>query len=337
MIKKISENIRHEPQSQNIYEKIFININGVRQGMFIKGKNRNNPVLLYLHGGMPDYFLTQKYPTKLEDDFVVVWWEQRGLGISYNSATTLKTVSQDQLIRDTIELTNYLCGRFNKKKIFLMGHSGGTFIGIQVVALVPELYEAYIGVSQMSNQAKSEELAYKYMLGQFKKNKNYKMFRKLGSTPTISNGKLHPNYARLRDSAMHILGIGTTHEMKSVFTGIVLPSIMFKEYTFGEKIRLWLGKFKSGVSVLLDTILATDLNSVVKTVKVPVYFFHGKYDYTVSYSEARAYFKKLKASLKGFYTFDKSAHSPMFEEPEKMERILREDVLWKRNCLADRE
>lgn len=72
------------PLANSISEKIHININGVEQGMFIKSKDVTNPVLLYLHGGMPDYFLTEKYPTGLEEYFTVVWWEQRGSGISYN-------------------------------------------------------------------------------------------------------------------------------------------------------------------------------------------------------------------------------------------------------------
>ncbi len=71
------------PLAGSISEKVFVNINGMEQGMFIKSKNIKNPVLLYLHGGMPDYFLTQNYPIDLEDYFTVVWWEQRGSGISY--------------------------------------------------------------------------------------------------------------------------------------------------------------------------------------------------------------------------------------------------------------
>ena len=68
----------------SLSEKVFININGVEQGMFIKSKDTSNPVLLYLHGGMPDYFLTERYPTGLVDNFTMVWWEQRGAGLSYD-------------------------------------------------------------------------------------------------------------------------------------------------------------------------------------------------------------------------------------------------------------
>lgn len=71
----------------SISKKIFVNINGVKQVMFIRGKDSTKPVLLYLHGGIPDYFLTKKYPTGLEEVFTVVWWDQRWAGISYNANT----------------------------------------------------------------------------------------------------------------------------------------------------------------------------------------------------------------------------------------------------------
>jgi pimeloyl-ACP methyl ester carboxylesterase len=75
------------PLAGSISEKIHVNINGLEQGMFIKSKNINNPVLLFVHGGpgMPEYWLTQRYPTGLEDYFTVVWWEQRGAGLSYSA------------------------------------------------------------------------------------------------------------------------------------------------------------------------------------------------------------------------------------------------------------
>ena len=160
------------PLAGSISEKVFVNINGVEQGMFIKSKDVTHPVLLYLHGGMPDYFLTQKYPTGLEDYFTVVWWEQRGSGLSYSADIPPETMNLEQMISDTLAVTNYLRQRFGKEKIYLMGHSGGTFIGIQVAARAPELYYAYIGVAQMSNQLKSEKLAYDYMLEQFRENGN---------------------------------------------------------------------------------------------------------------------------------------------------------------------
>ena len=323
------------PLAGSISEKVFININGVKQGMFIKSKDATHPVLLYLHGGMPFYFLTQRYPTGLEDDFTVVWWEQRGSGISYSPAIPRETITMEQLIADTLAVSNYLRDRFGQEKIYLMGHSGGTFFGIQAAARAPELYYAYIGMAQMSNQLESERLAYEYMLQQFQENGNLEMVRKLEAAPVTMTGGTPPAYLALRDQAMHSLGIGTTHDMNSVITGIFLPSLTFREYTLLEKVNLWRAKARNGVSVLWDQNLSMDLSHQVPTLDLPVYFFEGIYDYTCSYTLAKEYFDQLKAPTKGFYTFEQSAHSPLFEEPEKTRRILQEDVLVGVNNLAD--
>jgi pimeloyl-ACP methyl ester carboxylesterase len=114
-----------------------------------------------------------------------------------------------------------------------------------------------------------------------------------------------------------------------------LPSLTCKDYTLSEKVNLWRGKAQSGVHPLWDTILATDLSRQVPELKIPVYFFHGIYDYTVSYNLAKDYFEKLKAPIKGFYTFEQSAHSPIFEEPDRIKKIVLTDVLTRSIRLAD--
>jgi pimeloyl-ACP methyl ester carboxylesterase len=319
----------------SISEKVFVNINGVEQGMFIKSKNEENPVLLYLHGGIPDYFLTERYPTGLEDYFTVVWWEQRGQGLSY-SPDIPPQMTVEQLISDTLELTNYLRHRFGKEKIYLMGHSGGTFIGIQAAARAPELYYAYIGMAQMSSQLESERLAYDYMLQQFKANGNTSMVRKLEAAPVTVTSGVPDSYYFLRDVAMHSLGIGTTHDMQSVVSGLVIPSFQFREYTLGEKINLWRAKSQTGVSSMWKEMVVTDLTQQVTDLDLPIYFFSGVYDYTVNYTLTRDYFEILEAPIKGFYTFERSAHSPIFEEPERVQRILLEDVLRGTHSLADK-
>ena len=318
----------------SIAEKVFIDVNGVRQGMFIKSKDATHPVLLYVHGGMPDYFLTQQFPTGMADDFTVVWWEQRGSGISYAADIPRESLTKEQLIADALTVTDYLRHRFKQEKIYLMGHSGGSFIGIEAAARAPERYHAYIGVAQISYQLESERMAYDYMLKEYKARGNKAMVKKLEDAPVTINGAPSA-YVAIRDKAMHELGIGTMHEMKSLMLGLVIPSFRFREYTLTEKINLWRGKSGSGISVIWDQIVATDLRTAVPELTIPVYFVEGRWDYTCNSQLARSYFDELKAPVKGFYTFTQSAHSPMFEEPERFEEILRHDVLTGHTTLAD--
>ncbi len=113
-----------KPLTNSISEKVFVNIGGLKQGMFIKSKNIENPVLLYLHGGIPDYFLTGKYPTRLEEYFTVVWWEQRGSGLSYSANIPGETMNLDHMISDTKEVTNYLRNRLDRKRFSSWGVPG---------------------------------------------------------------------------------------------------------------------------------------------------------------------------------------------------------------------
>jgi pimeloyl-ACP methyl ester carboxylesterase len=303
--------------------------------LIIDSKDTSNPVLLYLHGGLPDYFLSKKYPTGFEGLFTVVWWEQRGAGLSYRPDIPKESLTTEQYIADTLALTDYLRHRFGQERIYLMGHSGGTFFGIQAAARAPERFRAYIGVAQMTNQRRSEQLAYDYMLQRFRELGDTNMVRKLAAAPVTLDRGTPPAYLAVRDQAMHRLGVGTMHTMTSVMQGLFLASLQTREYTLGEKVSLWRGKLAVGVSTLWNEQMATDLSETVPTVDVPVYLFHGSYDYTVSYQLAKAYCERLRAPIKGFYTFGQSAHSPMFEEPARTVRIMRDDVLAGTARLAD--
>ena len=324
-----------------ISEKIFINIGGVNQGMFIRSKNINNPILLYVHGGpaFPNYFLIDKFKPGLEDYYTVCYWEQRGGGLSYTSEVTLESMNFNQLASDGIDVTNYLRKRFGKEKIYIMAHSGGTPIALLAVQRKPALYVAYIGMGQITNQAESEKIAYKYMLERFTANGSQKLVDELKKYPVLeSDSNINPYYkSAIRDKYMHKSGIGTMHKMKSIFREIFIPVWTCKAYTMEEKINIWRSKFSFLPKTnLINEMLETDFTIKVPSLEIPVYFFSGKYDLTVNVNLSKAYLNKMNAPLKGFYTFNNSAHSPLFEEPLLVRQIIETDILNNKNSLADK-
>jgi pimeloyl-ACP methyl ester carboxylesterase len=123
--------------------------------------------------------------------------------------------------------------------------------------------------------------------------------------------------------------------MKSVVKGIFLASLQCRDYTLKEKFNLWRGKAQSGVSPFWNETLRTNLAEEIHELKLPVYFFEGVYDYTCSTQLAKNYFQKLKAPVKGLYIFEHSAHSPLYEEPKKMQQLLIKDVLNETNTFSD--
>ena len=136
---------------------------------------------------------------------------------------------------------------------------------------------------------------------------------------------------------MHKSGIGTMHKMKSIFREIFIPAWTCKAYTMGEKINIWRSKFSFLPKTnLINEMLETDFTIKVPSLEIPVYFFSGKYDLTVNVNLSKAYLNKMNAPLKGFYTFNNSAHSPLFEEPLLVRQIIETDILNNKNSLADK-
>lgn len=327
------------PLEGSISEKTFITIGGIEQGIFLRGKDADKPVLLYLHGGpsFSEYFLVEKYPTGWEDEFVVCYWDQRGGGMSASPDIPTETMTMDQLLLDTVELTEYLRNRFGKEKIYLAAHSGGTIFGIQAAAQYPELYHAYIGIAQITNQRESEKIAYQYLLSQYEERGDSPMVAKLQKHPVLQDESAIPDFFKsvLRDQAMHELGVGTMRNMHSISRDIAWPIMLCKAYTLGEKINLWRSKiFFVNKTSLKEEALNTDLTTRVNSLKIPVYFFGGAWDLTVNTDLSKAYLEKLDAPVKAFYTFEHSAHSPNYEEPDKMMEIIRKNVL-KREDLVE--
>lgn len=313
----------------SISEKISVPINGVEQGMVIRGEDISNPVLLWVHGGpgMPSYFLTQDYPLGLEDLLTIVWWDQRGACLSYHSDIPRGSMTIEQHVEDTIAVTDYLRSRFGKDRIYLIGQSWGSFIALQAAARAPVKYMAYLGMAQVVYQLESEKTAYDYMLAAYRERGDTRMVRHLEAAPVTMSGGTPRAYLKIRDTAMHKLGVGTTRDMGSVISGIFLRSLRFQGYTLREKIHLWRGRRFCRSFGLWDQLLRTDLRQTVPELQLPVYFLEGKYDYTVVTSLARDYFRQLRAPVKGFYVFDSSAHSPLLEEPGQAHRIFEQDVL----------
>jgi pimeloyl-ACP methyl ester carboxylesterase len=323
----------------SVSEKSRVDVNGVPQGMFVRGRDVTNPVLLFVHGGpgMPTYFLTRRYPVEIEDLVTVVWWDQRGTGLSYRPDIPPETMTVEQFVADTLAVTDHLRARFGQDRIHLLGHSWGSFIGILAAARSPERFASYIGMAQMTDQRRSEQLAYDHLLAEYRRRGDRRMVRDLEAVPVTIEGGTPPRYVRmLRDTAMHRLGVGTTHDMDSVLTGIFLPSLRCPEYTLRERWELWRGRFFSRSFGLWEQeVMSRDLTREVPRLEVPTYLLAGAHDYTCVTSLARAYHEALEAPVKGFYLFEHSAHSPLLEEPQRARRILRDDVLRGTNALAD--
>lgn len=320
----------------SLSERVTVHIGGIPQGMIIQSAHPGNPVLLFLHGGpgMVEFFMEKQYPTGLAQHFAMVWWEQRGAGMSFSTDIPPETMTLAQMIADTIEVADYLRDRFDQDRILLLGHSWGAYLGIQVAAAAPERFLAYIGMAQITHQLRSEVMARDHLLAFYRARDDAGMVRRLEAAPVSMEEGTSDAWMRLRDRAMHEAGVGHMRGMNSVIKGIFLPMWQVRDYTVAEKVNIWRGKVWSR-PFFWDALLRDDLSARLTEFELPIYFLTGQHDYTAVADLSRAYFDLIDAPVKGFYLFERSAHSPLFEEPERAKAILLNDVLGGIKALAD--
>ena len=311
---------------ENINESNFIKIGNVNQFVIIRGKSINNPILLMLHGGTTEIAHSIQFNKSLEEYFTVVYWEQRGEGKSYSKDIVDAKPELEEYIKDTHELTDYLKNRFDQEKIFLLGHSWGTMLGMKTIEQYPNDYEAYIAVSQYCDPLQSDKLMFKY----FRESTNKtSIIKKIDTLDTLTKESVKGVSLVTRTYKIFPLILkfgGFYHENKlmNLVKLFWMPILRLKEYNLLDKYRAMQQNEKR-----LQIYYQYNFFETLLEVKIPVYFIHGISDYVINYNITKEYFEKLKAPKKIFFTFEKSGHLPEFEEPEKFNDIVVNQILKK--------
>jgi pimeloyl-ACP methyl ester carboxylesterase len=312
---------------EGIAELKSINIGNSKQWILIRSENTENPVILFVHGGPGTSQLTLlKNNTKdIEKHFIVVGWDQRGAGKSFNAAKNLNDMNINRFVSDIIEAAEYLIKKFNKKKIILAGHSWGTIISTLAAYRRPDLFSVYIGIGQIANMAEGEAVSYEWTLKQAQlagDNKAINTLKKIGNPPYTGNWKKKTIIER---RLLAKYG-GEYHGSSSGAFSVILKSIIFSiEYTFIDRINFFRGMLKS-VGLLFPQMLKVNFFELVPELKIPVWFMCGRYDYEVPSVLSEKYYEFLKAPAKHIVWFEKSAHMPNVEEKYLFNKILVENI-----------
>lgn len=274
-------------------------------------------MLLFVHGGpgSPEMPLTTNN-AELERRFVVVNWDQRGAGKSYDPAVFNETFTVETFVEDAATLSRMLAKRFNQPKIYLMGHSWGTFLGVKTVQKYPERFHAYLGIGQVANQLEGERASYDWTLAQARRRGDAANVEKLLAygRPGAWSAARWSEYIVAQRGMVADYG-GSLHR-GDFYPFVVKALVNCREYTVSDKVHFLVGAQKSS-DRLWETIVGTDLNRVTPRLAVPVYVFQGRHDYQTPHAVAWRYFDGLDAPRKRFFTFEQSAHSPIFEEPAR--------------------
>lgn len=298
-----------------------IELGGINQFIMLRGKNINNPILLFLHGG-PGYSqisFARRYQRELEESFIVVNWDQRGSGMSYSHDIPKESMNRDQFIEDTHELIEYLCKKYNKEKVYLVGHSWGSELGMYVIDRYPDKIAAFIGVGQLVHGAMNESLSYDYVLDKAQKENNK---RAIADLQRIGKPPYKNIVSDMIVQRKWLKKYGGAEKKINTLKDIVVASFFSPEYRGIDGIKLALGSKFSADTMFSSTLEKVDIISDIPIVKVPVYFCVGKYDHNTPSELTKKYYEQLVAPEKELIWFEESAHFPHFEEPKKFSEIM---------------
>ncbi len=314
------------PKLHSLSEKIFLEINETKLGLIVLSDIIDNPVLLVCGGGpgIPQYIMETLYPSVLPEYFTVCYFDYRGTGLSYDGSTNPDSMTKDRFIDDTLQVTEYLKERFGQDKIYILGHSFGTFVALNTVDQHPENYVAYLAMSQTCDQHKSELIAYDYMRNRYEEFGNSSMVMQFDEYNIRGSEEDYKRYtgSNLRDKAMHSLGVGTASDMDNVISDLFFPSLRIKAYTPLERINIWRGKAASGKYAVHNESRQFNAFEAVPGIEIPVYFFAGENDMTCCTSLQKEYYEMIEAPEKEFFLYEGCAHSPIYEDAEKTREIL---------------
>ncbi|MEQ6355614.1 alpha/beta hydrolase [Lysinibacillus sp. M3] len=289
-----------------------VEINGSKHEVMIRGKDQDNPVIIFIHGGpgCSEIPYASKYQNLLENDFTVVNYDQRASGKSYHFFEDYSNLSSDLLVDDLLALTDYISDRLGKEKVILIGHSYGTYIATQAASKAPEKFTAYVGIGQMSDQAGSEIDGLNYVIQQAENagNKDDVLYLQ-GLTEQVENGEMFI-------PRKYIAKYGGATRLIDNPDGNIISMLFSREYNLLDVIRYNYGLSYSQ-KTLLGEVMKNPLPTKVKKLELPCYFVMGKYDYQTSSNAAKKYFDMIEADKKEFISFEQSAHYPQFEEKEK--------------------
>ncbi|MBV9718321.1 MAG: alpha/beta hydrolase [Candidatus Eremiobacteraeota bacterium] len=296
----------HSPNG--IDEASFVPIGGIEQWVKIRGEDRANPVLLFLHGGPGDVTSCWSFAlfAPWEEHFTVVQWDQRGAGrtLEKTGPAIAATLTVDRLAQDGIELAEYLRQHLGKHKIILVAHSFGSIIGLQMVRTRPDLFSAYVGTGEIADEAKNYAVAYDALLSKARAVDNQRAIDELTKVgpppyPSYAGYSVQRKWSNLFEGANSFLDgtIGLTLEAPGCSVRDVNDSAA--------------GQILSGQRLFSQT-RSSGPKELGLNFSVPIFFFQGAEDFTAPTALARNYLEAIQAPYKRFVAIPGAGHFAVF-------------------------
>ena len=297
-----------------------VRIGGIEQWVSIRGSDKRNPVLLFLHGG-PGYVsipMSWWFTRGWEEYFTVVQWDQRGAGKTFllnGRATLAPTMTPERMVADAQEMVSWVARELGKEKIFVLGHSWGSYLGLELAKREPRSLHAYIGVGQLTNAPESERRGWQFAVAGAYKEGNAKAVRELEAiAPYFPPG--HPSPLKdlyVQRRWLEYYGGSMAYRHGSAAEGDL--SKLSPDYTDAEIAHIWDGNDFSE-HYLLQQVLSID-ESATRQLDCPLIVCAGRHDFVVNSELAAQWLGEVRAPLKQLVWFENAGHLVMTDEPGK--------------------
>ena len=297
-----------QPQPGSIASLEKVRLGGVDQWLIIRGQDVSKPVLLFLSGGpgASEAARVLRFNNELEKHFVVVIWEQRGCGKSYPSINPKSDLTIDQYTSDIIELAEMLRKRFDEQKIYLVGHSWGTIIGVHAAQARPDLFHAYVGTSQMVDVLETDRLIYQVVMEHSIKTGDSQFAQTLeaqGEPPYLGKSPIQP-YSTLFGREYAIFEAANIKNEEYRRDGdILLLMLKQPEYGWLDRVNYLLGLMNT-FNVVYPQLQDMDFRLDATHFDLPVYLILGRHDMNNPSQIPEEYFNLLEAPQKRLIFFE---------------------------------
>ena len=305
----------------SIAELTSVEIGGHEQALMIRGRRADLPVLLHLAGGPGGTDIgAMRLDTGLEQRFVVVTWDQRGSGKSYPAFDPAETLTLEQVVADTVELSEHLAARFGHERIYLTGQSWGTIPATLAAQRRPDLYHALVATGMMVDVRETDRLFHDDTLAWARERGDTALAERLEAMGP-------PPYAEPVGTYPHLVGAERALNPYPEFDGRseMTATIWKPEFTMMERIGAMRGLVDT-YARLYPQLQELDLRERVPELEVPVWVVMGEHEARGRVAPARAWFDALRAPEKHWVVFEASSHRANFERPAAYGELLDEVV-----------
>ncbi len=312
------------PNSIAAVEKV--RLGGVDQWLILRGEDVDKPILLFLSGGpgASEAARVLRFNRDLEKEFVVVIWEQRGCGKSYPSLNPKADLTVDQYTEDIIELSEMLRTRFDEEKIYLVGHSWGTIIGVQAARQRPDLFHAYVGTAQMVDVQETDQIIYDMMMAHSRQTGDtgfVQILESQGPPPYFGQSPIGP-YSTLFGREYAVYEVPNIKNEEFRRDGDILMLMLRQpEYGWLDRVYYLLGLMNT-FNAVYPQLQEMDFRQDATVFELPVYLVLGRHDMNNPSQIPEDYFNLINAPQKQLVFFEESGHGMIWEEADKFHDLM---------------